>query len=191
MSTSRFPVTISVVAILSLVLGAAAVLAASGPTHTKSDRVTAPKLSGTTTKGACRIGYDTHATSLTPPDDTTSDNPPAGSITMTKPCTGAVLAQFTSETVGDGSGLIHIDMQARCIGTGGFTGACTVGTSFPASPGHTFLRNSPSNEQTNAMNMIWSGLKKGRWVFEVLPGGNGTSGTLEFRTFTVQAFTGG
>jgi hypothetical protein len=77
--------------------------------------------------GGCKAGYDTETSVLTPPDDSTGDNPAAGSVTFTKSCTGAVVGQFTSETSIPSGGFIHLDMIATCIGTGGFSTHCTVG----------------------------------------------------------------
>jgi hypothetical protein len=137
------------------------------------------------------MGYDTQSSTLTPPDDSTADNPPAGSVTITKPCTGAVVGQFVGEvSTSTSGGFIHLDMRATCTGTGGFSNACTVGQQVFASPGHTFLQNNTQGVETHGMNMVWTGLKKGIWRFEALPGG-GSSANLQFRTFHVEAFAGG
>jgi hypothetical protein len=44
--------------------------------------------------------------------------------------------------------------------------------------------------EIHEMTMVWSALKRGVWRFEALAGGDGTAG-LDFRTFTVTAYTGG
>lgn len=148
-----------------------------------------PMLVGQTTGGVCRMGYDTQLNSLTPPDDSTGDNPPAGSVNLRKTCQGAVVGTFVAE-VTTGSGYLHLDMRATCTGTGGMTGACTVGQQVLASPGHTFLKNEPAVGETQSMTMVWTGLKKGLWRFDALVGGiNGAS--VMFRTFTVEAYNGG
>jgi hypothetical protein len=38
--------------------------------------------------------------------------------------------------------------------------------------------------------MVWTGLPRGLWRFEVLPGGN-NSANLQFRSFVVEAFNAG
>jgi hypothetical protein len=177
----------------ALMVGTAltAVATAGSAVHPRSGtNVTSPLIVGQASGGGCRMGYDTETATLVPPDDSTPDNIPAGSVTITKPCQGAVLGEFTSETTTSGSGFLHIDMRATCTGTGGFTNPCTVGQQVFASPGHTFLQNVLESTQTHAMTMVWTGLKRGIWRFEVLPGGNGT-GFLGFRTFVVEAFAGG
>jgi hypothetical protein len=65
-----------------------------------------------------------------------------------------------------------------------------VGEQVFASPGHTFLRNYSQGISTEAARMVWSGLRRGVWRFEALPGG-GFSANLQFRTFFVEAFQGG
>jgi hypothetical protein len=141
--------------------------------------------------GGCKAGYDTETSVLTPPDDSTGDNPAAGSVTFTKSCTGAVVGQFTSETSIPSGGFIHLDMIATCIGTGGFSTHCTVGQTVFGQPGHTFFAQNPTTSiETHAMDMVWPGLVKGQWTFDVRPGGNGTA-FVDFRTFFVEAFNGG
>jgi hypothetical protein len=82
-------------------------------------------------------------------------------------------------------------MRATCTGKGGFTSPCTVGQQVIALPGDSFFQNNSGfGGETNAMDMVWPGLKRGVWKFEVLPGGDPSS-FVEFRTFTVTAFTGG
>ena len=142
------------------------------------------------TGGGCRMGYDTETSIVTPPDDSTSDNAAAATVTINKPCPGSVIGEFTSETGISSGGFIHLDMRATCVGTGGFSNPCTVGSQAFASPGHTFFSTNPGGIETHAMNMVWSGLPRGQWRFEVLPGGNGTA-YLDFRTFVVEAFSGG
>lgn len=187
-----------------LAVGAAMVLLVSGatvvgavgsdpgahPRGVSSGDERVARVSGQATGGGCRMGYDTQSGTLIPPDDSTADNVPAGSVTINKPCPGVVIGAFTSEvstsTAGD---FIHLDMRATCTGTGGFASPCTVGQQVFASPGHTFFQNVQSGVQTHAMSMVWTGLRRGIWRFEVLPGGNNRA-NLQFRTFTVEAFAG-
>lgn len=188
-----------------LALGATALLLVSGgvlvgavagfdprthPRDTGPDGQATPVLAGSS-GGVCKMGYDTQTGTLTPPDDSTSDNPPAGSIRLNKPCTGAVLGTLSSElSTPNSSDFVHLDMRATCVGTGGYTNPCTVGQTVFASPGHTFFRNGAASLAVHSMTMVWNGLRRGVWVFEALPGGN-NSANLQFRTFTVEAFNGG
>src|SRR4051812_46676718 len=191
----RFVLIALVVAIV-MVVGVAAFAAGSGlATHTRTRAAgqVQPLTTGATagTGGGCKMGDDTETNVLTPPDDSTADNTPAASVTLTKACGGAVLGEFTSEVDTSSAGsLLHIDMRATCVGTGGFTTHCTIGTQVFASPGHTFMRNTNGGIETHEVNEVWTGLGKGQWTFEVLPGGNGTA-YVDFRTFIVEAFAGG
>jgi hypothetical protein len=139
--------------------------------------------------GGCRLGNYSETATLTPPDDSTGDNTPAATVTFTKPCSGPVVGSFTSEVATNDAGeFIHLDMRATCVGTGGFTTHCTVGQQIPGNPGHTFFQNNVQpGAESNAVTMFWKALKRGKWTFEVLPGGNGTA-ALDFRTFIVEAF---
>lgn len=177
----------------AIIVGATVGYAEGSRVHSrsKSSDSVAALAAGQSTGGGCRMGYDTQTSTNIPPDDSTSDNVPAASVTITKPCAGAVVGQFTTEVSTPTAGaFIHIDMRATCTGTGGFASPCTVGNQVFASPGHTFLQNVQAGSQTHAVNMVWTQLKRGIWRFEVLPGGN-NSGNLEFRTFHVEAFAGG
>jgi hypothetical protein len=40
------------------------------------------------------------------------------------------------------------------------------------------------------MSMVWSGLNRGEWRFEVMAGGGGNA-FVDFHTFVVEAFKGG
>ena len=42
----------------------------------------------------------------------------------------------------------------------------------------------------NSAQMVWTGLRRGVWRFEVLPGGNNHAQLL-FRSFVVEAFNAG
>jgi hypothetical protein len=175
--------------------GAAWAMASEGDsTHDRSVRVgdsqRAIAISGAS-GASCKMGYDTESSTLTPPDDSTADNTPAASVTFKKTCDGAVIARFSSEvTAPTTADFVHLDLLATCLGSGGLTKACTPGQKVFASPGHTFFQVGAATTHVNTATMVWSGLKRGKWKFEVLPGGNDVA-TMQFRTFTVDAYTGG
>ena len=177
----------------AVIVGATVGYASGSKVHSRSQSSESATafITAQSTGGGCRMGYDTQSSTLTPPDDSTADNVPAASVTITKPCAGAVVAQFQSEVSTTTAGaFIHIDMRATCVGKGGFSNACTLAQQVFGSPGHTFLQNIQAGVQTHGVNMVWTGLPKGIWRFDVLPGG-GQGGNLQFRTFHVEAFAGG
>jgi hypothetical protein len=181
--------------VFGLLLGgpAYALATSPGPNHSRGEANTlsAALVTGESTGGGCRMGYDTQTSTLTPPDDSTADNAPAASVTISKPCPGAVIGNFVSEVSTTTAGaFIHLDMRATCVATGGFSAPCTVGQQVFASPGHTFFQNVQAGVSTKAALMVWSGLPRGVWKFEVLPGG-GASANLQFRTFVVEAYSRG
>ena len=45
--------------------------------------------------------------------------------------------------------------------------------------------------RVHSLQMVFSGLKRGAWKFEVLPGSPSANAFLGFRTFTVTAYNGG
>jgi hypothetical protein len=177
------PVVLSAAMAIGLILGQTAVSSATE----KRAASKAGKIVGVSA-GPCRVGFDTRTGTLTPPDDSTSNNVPAASVDIGKPCVGEVIGTFSSEVFTSGAGsFIHIDMRATCIGTGGFSSPCTVGTQVFASPGHTFFQNNVQpGAENNSVTMVWNTLPRGIWRFEVLPGGNGTA-FLDFRAFEVSA----
>ena len=181
---------------LALVLAGAGLVAAAGPDTASLERgagtqYRTPQVTGQATGGVCRMGFDTRNGTLTPPDDSTPDNTPAASASIRKTCSGTVVGAFTGEmSTSSAGGFIHLDMRATCIGTGGLAGPCTVGRQVFASPGHTFVETNQSLLHTRSMTMVWTGLKRGIWRFEVLPGGDGKA-NLQFRTFVVEAFPAG
>jgi hypothetical protein len=137
----------------------------------------------------CRMGFDTQTATITPPDDSVEDNPPAGSVTFTKDCAGNVIGRFSAEANTPAAGdFIHLTLRATCVGAGGQASPCTLGQQVTGAPGHTFFRNSVGLIQVNAVQVVWPALKRGRWLFEVLPGGN-NSANLQFRTFVVEAYS--
>jgi hypothetical protein len=166
----------------------------NGPRHTRTG-TSALANSALTATGAstlvCRLGYDTETTTLVPPDDSTADNPAAGSVTFAKPCPGVVIGQLTAEMAApNGVDFVHVDMRATCVDPMTFAAPCTVGTIVLGSPGHTFTAVGPSPLGTRTVTMVFPGLQRGKWKFEALVGGNG-SARLQFRTFTATAYNGG
>jgi hypothetical protein len=154
-------------------------------------KVASPRITGQTSAGGCKAGYDTETGTIIPPDDSTTDNTAAATVVLTKGCVGAVVATFTSEVSAPNSGdFIHIDMRATCTATAGQTSPCTVGQQVFAAPGHTFFQNGSVAYGTHAMTMVWTGLARGQWTIQVLPGGN-NSANLQFRTLSVVAYKGG
>lgn len=177
-------------ALVGVAVGAALVavggtyaLAATGPASITG--------TGVSTGGPCRVGYDTSSATLTPPDELLADNPVAGTVTLRKPCAGAVVAEFSSE-VETASGVVTLSIWATCVGTGGLADACTVGDQAVARPGYTYLAQGDSAEPTtgvHSMQMVFPSLPRGRWRFNAVPGGS--NATLHSRTFVVTAYPGG
>ena len=187
---------VAVVAAIALVATGAALATAVGgggadhPRGSDSAKASA-RITGQATNGGCRMGYDTQSSTLIPPDDSTVDNAAAGSVTIRKPCTGAVIGRFSSEvSVPNAGDFIHIDMRATCTGGGGFASPCTVGEQIFGSPGHSFFNNGADAFHVGSIQMAWTGLRRGIWRFDVLPGGN-NSANLQFRSFVVEAYAGG
>lgn len=183
------------IATLGLVTGGATwvVAAGSDATHPRGgETATAdPRITAQSTGGGCRMGYDTQTSTNTPPDDSTSDNLPANTVKIRKVCPGAMVATWTGEISSPAAAdFIHMDMRATCTGTGGMNNPCTVGQQVFGSPGHTFVQNGATSFGTRSLTMAWTGLKRGLWRVEALPGGN-NSANVQFRTLVVEAFNGG
>jgi hypothetical protein len=181
-----------VLAVAALGIGSSSWALAAGDgdpsRHRTGAQAAAPHLVGATGV-ACRVGYDTEAAALVPPDDSTTDNPPAATVTFSKKCSGVVLGVFSGEVTTMAGDFLHLDMRATCTGTGGYATHCTVGDQVFASPGHTFFQNDVAAVHDGSVQMVWTGLARGVWKFEVLPGGN-NSANLQFRTFVVTAYSG-
>jgi hypothetical protein len=194
--TIKNSVLASSAAVLLVGVGGGAWAIASNATDPDHPRVETakdvqPELSGNTVNSPCRIGYDTETSTNVPPDDSTTDNIPAGVVNIKKACSGAVVGTFSTEVSATGAAeFIHLDMRATCTGTGGFAGACTVGQQVFASPGHTFLQNGAGPFGVRSVSEVWTALPKGVWRFEVLPGGNNVA-SLQFRTFRVETYNAG
>ncbi len=191
---SRSGVLLAVGAGLALVLAGSGLGVASAPDPANHERGTGhgvqpdPRVTGQVAGGGCRAGFDTQTATLVPPDDSTTDNVAASTVRLHKTCQGPVVGTFSAEVATPGAGdFVHLDMRATCTGTGRQTNPCTVGEQVSASPGHSFFQNGQASTHVGAVTMVWTGLKRGNWKFEVLPGGNGVA-NLQFRTFTVEAF---
>jgi hypothetical protein len=147
---------------------------------------------GTSTEGPCMVGYDTRSATLTPPDELLVDNPVAGTVTLRKPCAGAVIAEFSSE-VETGSGFVTLSLWATCTGSAGHVeDPCTVGDQVVARPGYTYLfegDSSVTTTSTHSVQMVFPAVPRGRWRFDAVPGGS--DATLHARTFVVTAYPGG
>ena len=179
----------------AVIAGGAGYAAAAGGSRADQHRAVSATshgfIVGSTTQGPCKLGYDTETSSLTPPDDSTTDNSPAGSVQFKKQCQGAVVARWDGEYNGTGgSDFLHMDMRATCVATGGTSTPCTVGQQVFGSPGHTVLQTGGSTVGTRSAQWVFNNLKRGVWKFEALPGGNG-SAFIGFRTLTVEAWNGG
>lgn len=194
--SSRMTAYALIAASAVLVSGTAFAVASGdhGPNHSRTagtSDAAQSEIVGESTAGGCRMGFDTQTSTLIPPDDSTADNVPAATVKMRKVCQGAVVGRFVTETSTSTAGdFIHIDMRATCTGTGGMTDPCTVGHQVFGSPGHTFMQNAQAGVQTHSVTMVWTGLKRGLWRFDVLPGGNNRA-NLQFRSYVVEAFNAG
>jgi hypothetical protein len=184
-----------VLAAMALVVSGGVALAQDGDQAKKMKADSRQQLTVNTTGGVCKTGFDTQTDTIYPPDDSVSNNPAAGNVVMTKACGGAVAVTFSSETTTPASGdFIDLEFRATCTGTGGYSSHCTVGKTKDGSPGHInfAVYHSNSNSESHAYTQVFSGLKRGKWKFEVLPGSNGTlTAAVRWRTTMVQAFNGG
>ncbi len=184
-----------ILATLALVVSGGVALAQDGGQERLAKASSRQQLTTNTTGGVCKTGFDTQTDTIYPPDDTVSNNPAAGKVVMTKACGGAVAVTFSSETSAQASGdFIDLSFQATCTGTGGYRTHCTVGKVKEGSPGHINFSNYQGTNTTDshAYTQVFSGLKRGKWKFEVLPGSNGSlTAAVRWRTTMVQAFNGG
>jgi hypothetical protein len=182
-----------VLAVATIALVVSGSVAMAGGTEQRG-RQKAPVASvfSNTTGGACKAGFDTEQDVLTPPDNTPDGNEDAGTVRLTKKCSGAVSITFSSETNTSGTGdTIDLSFFATCTGTGGYAHHCKVGNSRSASPGSTYFQhNSFPQTQVQSVTEVFPGLKRGKWLFEVVPTGNNHA-FLEYRTTMVQAYSGG
>src|SRR4051794_26684868 len=130
--------TLSASTILALSASTVLVLAQGDHPRNNTASPQAPLAATVTNQGACAAGADTRTDILTPPDDSTSDNLPAGAISLVKTCDGITIGTFSAEVTTTNAGaFIHIDMVANCTATAGQSNPCTVGQTVSALPGHT------------------------------------------------------
>jgi hypothetical protein len=201
-SKRNFVIPVAVLIAASIVGGAGVALASShsAPSSaarrvshavrtTNHNRTALAGSSHSSSGGACRLGYYTNHSFTTPPS-----NPnylTVASVTVTKPCAGAVIGNFTTQvdTAAVTFPFLLAEMRATCVGTGGYTTHCTVGAEVNASPAMTTLSETPETG-TRSFVAAWHGLQKGKWDFEVDLTGDGRS-FVENRAFTVEAYTGG
>lgn len=139
------------------------------------------------TGALCKTAFDASTGSITPPDDSTDDNPAAASVTMLKLCIGPVIGRIAAEVTAEArNSFIHVDLRATCIKPKG-QNPCTAGDVVYAAPGHTFMATGPLKVQSHAVQMLWDDLPSGQWKFEVLPGGDGTA-FMGWRMMTIDAY---
>jgi hypothetical protein len=188
----RSAVVLAVAAIVAVVASGSVAMARDGDARLQQGKASVAPITTNTSGGVCKTGFDTEQDELTPPDNDPNGNEDAGTVRLTKKCSGAVSITFSSETNTSGTGdFIDLTFFATCTGTGGYRHHCTVGNQKVASPGNTFFQhNSFPETQVQSVTEVFSGLRRGKWLFEVVPGGNDHA-FLDFRTTMVQAYSGG
>jgi hypothetical protein len=183
-----------ILAALALAVSSGVALARDGD-QAKLQRAGSRQLVTTnTTGGVCKSGFDTQKATVYPPDDSADDNPTAGRVVLRKSCGGAVAVTFSSETWTPTSGdFIDLSFFATCTGTGGYRTHCTVGAVREGAPGHiNFAACCHADPESHAYTQVFSGLKRGKWRFDVRPGSNGSAtASVRWRSTMVQAYIGG
>jgi hypothetical protein len=148
-------------------------------------------ITGAATGGGCNVGVDTDTNAVTPAFGGTV----VSSVTMTKPCQGIVVGQFTAETDGSGTAtndILRVSLRATCTATGGLGTPCTVGQVVFAQPAPMRLDDNLQAEiETRGMNAVFPNLRRGVWRFDAVAGGDGTNAQVISRSFHVEAFQGG
>lgn len=185
---------VAVLAVLALVVSGGVALARDGDQAKLQKAGARPTLATNTTGGVCKTGFDTQTATVYPPDDSVENNPTAGRVALTKSCSGAVAVTFSSETSTPASGdYIDLSFYATCTGTGGYRTHCAVGAVREGAPGHiNFATCCHSNVESHAYTQVFSGLRRGKWRFDVRPGSNGSpTASVRWRTTMVQAYNGG
>jgi hypothetical protein len=188
-----------VLAALVLVISGGIALARDGDQARLQKAGSRQQLATNTTGGVCKSGFDTQTASVYPPDDNVENNPPAGRVRLTKSCSGAVAVTFSSETWTPTAGdYIDLTFYATCTGTGGYRTHCAVGTVREGAPGHiNFATCCHAHPESHAYTQVFSGLRRGKWRFDVRPGSDGPAGdgsqtaSVRWRTTMVQAYSGG
>jgi hypothetical protein len=188
----RNAVVLVVGAMVAVVASGSVAMARGGAARVHEGKARAAAIATNTSGGVCKAGFDTEQDQLVPPDDNPNGNLDAGFVRLTKKCSGAVSITFSSETNTSGAGdFIDMFFFATCTGTGGYTHHCTVGNQKAGSPGETLFQHNVFPEtQTQSVTEVFSGLKRGKWLFEAVPGGNNHA-FLRSRTTMVQAYSGG
>jgi hypothetical protein len=188
----RRNVLVLAVATTALVVSGGVAVARGGDNAGRDKAAFAAPASVKTSGGVCKAGFATSDEVLKPPDDTAEDNTAAGTVVLTKKCSGAASITFSSETLTTGAGdFINLAFRATCTGSGGYKHHCKVGNTKTASPGETYFQHNVFPQlQVQSVTEVFSGLRRGKWKFEVLPGGNNHA-ILVFRTTMVQAYSGG
>jgi hypothetical protein len=194
-------------ACLPVIIGATVVIAAVG-SQKRNERLGAREgdgpraeqdsaLTGQASGGGCRLGFDAQVEPFVPAaPDKEGFVDVAAVARINKPCQGVVVGQFVTETAlveaPTGTGFLHADMVAVCVSKGGYTNPCTPGSEVYPSPGEIWLDDNVQPEtETRSMNEVWRSLKRGVWDFYVLVWGDGENAAIGYRTFHVEAFSGG
>lgn len=151
-----------------------------------------PDVTTVTTGGPCRAGIQTKNGTVTVPAGNILTNPAVASVTMTKPCAGAVTASFTAVVNAIGATQqVRVIGIAKCIGTGGFATHCTVGQTLIGSPDDTVIKdNGAAPQATHSAVFAWKGLKKGTWRFDIRATGTDNPSVYN-RSLIVNAYNGG
>lgn len=188
----RNAAVLAAAATIAVVASGSVAMARGGGGRLQQGAASAAAFATNTSGGVCKAGFDTWQDQLTPPDDDLDGNEDAGTVILTKKCNGAVSITFSAETNTSGTGdFIDLAFFATCTGTGGYKHHCKVGNQKVASPGlMNFQHNVLPEEQVQSVTGVFTGLRRGRWLFEAVPGGNDHA-FLEKRTTMVQAYSGG
>jgi hypothetical protein len=148
----------------------------------------------------CRFAADPDSNSRPIGNDTFSR---VSTLTMSKPCRGPVLGEFTAELFATVDGtMAEGAMIATCIGTGGFSNPCTDGEVVVPDPegmllAYNLFETDPTTDteaETRSLSAVWRDLRPGRWRFDVYVAGDGpgdeASLHVRWRVFHVEAFSG-
>lgn len=171
-----------------------------GRTLAPSSDVAAAQVSffGQASGGGCRLGFDTEDDTIVPTGDVEGDEAVfevVSGVVINKPCPGVVVGQFVTETSlsdASGEGALYAVMVAECVAKAGYSNPCTTGQQVLAYPGVVALDESVQPElETRSMNAVFPNLKRGRWAFMAAIHGDGTYAQVSYRTFHVEAFSGG
>jgi hypothetical protein len=155
---------------------------------------TLPEITTVTTGGPCIAAMQTRNNTVALPGGDILGNAPVVSVTMTKPCTGAVTAEFNAVVYANQSTQqVFVLGVAKCVGTGGYaTPHCTVGQVIQGSPGPVIFKDMGvvTSGESHSADFVWTGLKRGKWRFDIRPTGFNDP-SLEYRSLIVNAYKGG